>query len=240
MSHVSIHLLSIHLLSLLYVYVTCIHSPLVSTICVCHMYPYTSCLYFMCMSHVSIHLLSLLYVYVTCIHSPLVSTLTWSSGAVYRGKYKNENIAVKEFLTQSQAETMYETDDAQAAYDPHDDTITSGEALFLFRDLRQEVTVLAQLSHPNIMSLLGVSLRPMCLVMELAPMGSLFNILDHRLETVKTAHADLPCASLKMPGGVLGHEISFRIAVQVMSCDQYVVSCDQRMVCHVTSMWCVM
>ena len=122
---------------------------------------------------------------------------------------------MKEFLTQSQSETMYETDEAPAAYDPHDDTITSGEALFLFRDLRQEVTVLAQLSHPNIMSLLGVSLRPMCLVMELAPMGSLFSILDHKLEAIKTAHADLPSANLRMPGGVLGHEISARIALQV-------------------------
>ena len=106
-------------------------------------------------------------------------------------------------------------DEAPAAYDPHDDTITSGEALFLFRDLRQEVTILAQLSHPNIMSLLGVSLRPMCLVMELAPMGSLFSILDHKLEAIKTAHADLPSSNLRMPGGVLGHEISARIALQV-------------------------
>ena len=138
-----------------------------------------------------------------------------TSGAVYRGKYRNETVAVKEFLTQTQAETLYETDDSPAAFDPHDDTITSGEALFLFRDLRQEVTVLAQLSHPNIVSLLGVSLRPMCLVIELAPMGSLFSILDHKLEAIKAAHADLPSANLKMPGGVLGHEISTRIALQV-------------------------
>lgn len=36
-----------------------------------------------------------------------------------------------------------------------DDVITAGEALFMFRDLRQEVTVLAQLDHPYIVSLLG-------------------------------------------------------------------------------------
>ena len=36
-----------------------------------------------------------------------------------------------------------------------DDIITAGEALFMFRDLRQEVTVLAQLDHPYIVALLG-------------------------------------------------------------------------------------
>ena len=39
-----------------------------------------------------------------------------------------------------------------------EDVITSGEALFMFRDLRQEVTVLAQLDHPYIVALLGQSL----------------------------------------------------------------------------------
>ena len=43
-----------------------------------------------------------------------------------------------------------------------DDIITAGEALFMFRDLRQEVTVLAQLDHPYIVALLG---KPrMCVV----------------------------------------------------------------------------
>ena len=40
-----------------------------------------------------------------------------------------------------------------------EDVITSGEALFMFRDLRQEVTVLAQLDHPYIVALLGQSLH---------------------------------------------------------------------------------
>lgn len=66
-----------------------------------------------------------------------------------------------------------------------------------------------------IFSPLGVSLRPMCIALELAPMGSLFGILDKKLEAIKAAQADLPTANIKMPGGVLGHEISARIALQV-------------------------
>ena len=55
----------------------------------------------------------------------------------------------------------------------------------------------------------------MCIALELAPMGSLFGILDKKLEAIKAAQADLPTSNIKMPGGVLGHEISARIALQV-------------------------
>ena len=144
---------------------------------------------------------------------------------------------MKEFLTAAQAEHTGDT--AQRSYDPDDDVITAGEALFLFRcalfvccsvaapaasdcvcvfvrrDLRQEVTVLAQLTHPNIVCLLGVSIRPMCMVIEYAPMGSLFGILDKRVEQFKAAQADSASVILRMPGGVLGHEISVRMALQV-------------------------
>lgn len=83
------------------------------------------------------------------------------------------------------------------------------------RDLRQEVTVLAQLNHPNIVALLGVSFHPMCMVIELAPMGSLFGILDKKIEQNKAAQADRASVILRMPGGVLGHEMSTHIAMQV-------------------------
>lgn len=138
------------------------------------------------------------------------------AGAVYRGKYRREVVAVKEFLTASQAEHTGDTDiSRRAAFETDSDVITSGEALFLFRDLRQEVTVLAQLSHPNIVALLGVAIRPMCMVIEYAPMGSLFGILDKKVEQFKAAQADRAYAIPRMPGGVLGYEISTRIALQV-------------------------
>ena len=41
------------------------------------------------------------------------------TGAVYRGRYRHEPVAIKEFLTQSQAEAAYDEDDQGApAFDP--------------------------------------------------------------------------------------------------------------------------
>lgn len=129
--------------------------------------------------------------YITLIQIFVIKkSLHFVTGAVYRGKYKHEPVAVKEFLTQSQVEAVYdEYDDTPGvgysyrevdeiseimlnsgsklcievptihSFLFQDDNITSGEALFLYRDMRQEVTVLAQLSHPNIVSLLGKSSR---------------------------------------------------------------------------------
>ena len=75
--------------------------------------------------------------------------------------------------------------------------------------------MLAQLNHPNIVALLGVCFHPMCMVIELAPMGSLFGILDKKIEQYKAAQADRASIILRMPGGVLGHEMSTHIALQV-------------------------
>ena len=55
------------------------------------------------------------------------------AGAVFRGKYHREVVAVKEFLTASQAEHTGETDVSRRPFETDDDVITSGEALFLFR-----------------------------------------------------------------------------------------------------------
>jgi len=57
--------------------------------------------------------------------------------------------------------------------------------------------------------------RPMCLVLELAPMGSLFSILDKRITALKEAQEDRVGTSLRIPGGVLGHITSYRIALEV-------------------------
>lgn len=46
-------------------------------------------------------------------------------------------------------------------------------------------------------------------------MGSLFGILDKKLEQIKAAQAETGRVSVRLPGGVLGHEISAKGALQV-------------------------
>ena len=98
-----------------------------------------------------------------------------------------------------------------------DDEIFMKEALCIFREFRQEVTVLSQLEHPNIVALLGVSIRPLCMAIEYAPMGSLFDILEMEMEKLKQEQADVIQVSpvLRMPGGVLGHVMTTKVALQV-------------------------
>jgi hypothetical protein len=42
-----------------------------------------------------------------------------------------------------------------------------------YKDLREELTIMSQLDHPRVVSLIGVCLKPLCMVLQLAPLGSL-------------------------------------------------------------------
>eukprot|EP00731_Ephydatia_muelleri_P005646 Em0002g1822a len=134
------------------------------------------------------------------------------AGTVYKGKYRGQAVAIKELLSQGGHEEGGEEEEEGI----------SNEPLFMFRDLRQEVTVLAQLSHPNIVALLGVSIRPMCIVLEFAPMGSLFGVLEKKVEQLKEKQVDSASTILRMPGGVLGHVMTTKIAMQVAQALQYI------------------
>ncbi len=45
--------------------------------------------------------------------------------------------------------------------------------LHRYKDLREELTIMSNLDHPRVTSLVGVCLRPLCIVLNLAPQGSL-------------------------------------------------------------------
>lgn len=56
------------------------------------------------------------------------------AGAVYKGRYKREVVAIKEFLTSAQAEHTGDTlDEQRSHYSEDEDIIRQEEALFLFR-----------------------------------------------------------------------------------------------------------
>ena len=71
-------------------------------------------------------------------------------------RYCNEVVAVKQFLTANQVDIALAESEGTPlppeVLSAETDVMSTEEALYLFRDLRQEVTVLAQLDHPYVVS----------------------------------------------------------------------------------------
>ena len=62
-----------------------------------------------------------------------------------------------------------------------------------FNSVKKELSILSPLKHAHVVKLFGVMLRPMGLVLELAPRGSLKKILSHYQEV----HARLPARAMQ-------------------------------------------
>ena len=75
---------------------------------------------------------------------------------MFAGTYQGEPVAVKVF---------------RKGY--HEDVM-----LRRYKDLREELTIMSQLQHPRVVALVGVCLRPLAMVLKLAPLGSLRNHID--------------------------------------------------------------
>lgn len=94
-----------------------------------------------------------------------------------------------------------------------------------FWDLRQEVAVLCRLNHPCVVRLLAVSLHPLCFVLELAPYGSLATVLDE-LSTKREAQENEGSQVASSREAILGRELSYNIAFQIVSALWYLHDCD--------------
>ena len=61
-----------------------------------------------------------------------------------------------------------------------------------YLNARKELSILLALQHPNIVPLLGISLKPLCLVLSLAPLGALNDRLkEYRRAGARLAHHTL-------------------------------------------------
>ena len=132
---------------------------------------------------------------------------------VFKGTYKNMEAAVKEF--------SYGNPNKKGLLKNTDIDIES--TLQLLRMLRTEVSLQCRFQHPFILQLLGASIRPLVIVLELAPLGALSNTLTERAnklneEWIAKYNATAPPP---MPGGVLGHRMTNKIAMQVILAIEY-------------------
>lgn len=147
--------------------------------------------------------------------SPTKSKLLGSggAGAVYRATYSGQPVAVKLMNTSVHSRSLTKTGELltkeEISLEDFEVTQAGEDALQLFRQLRQEVTVLLHLKHPCVVRLVGVHVRPVAIALELAPSGSLQGIL----EDVMSRHSPAVLGSLVGPA--LGQVMSHRIALQV-------------------------
>ncbi|MGH0153992.1 UNVERIFIED_CONTAM: hypothetical protein FKN15_000672 [Acipenser sinensis] len=79
--------------------------------------------------------------------------------------------------------------------------LRSMDALRNFSEFRQEASMLHSLQHPCIVSLIGISIHPLCFALQLAPLGSLNTVLEEHSKGV-----------LFMP---LGPMLTFKAAYQI-------------------------
>lgn len=72
------------------------------------------------------------------------------------------------------------------------------DAMKNFSDFRQEASMLHALQHPCIVSLIGISIHPLCFALELAPLGSLNTVLSENAKG--TALREHSTGAMPFPG----------------------------------------
>ncbi|XP_058851313.1 leucine-rich repeat serine/threonine-protein kinase 1-like isoform X3 [Acipenser ruthenus] len=119
-----------------------------------------------------------------------------SGTIIFKAQYKNMPVAVKRFKFKRCR---------QQSFDASTDTMVrhlrSMDALRNFSEFRQEASMLHSLQHPCIVSLIGISIHPLCFALQLAPLGSLNTVLEEHSKGV-----------LFMP---LGPMLTFKAAYQI-------------------------
>ncbi|XP_035769470.1 leucine-rich repeat serine/threonine-protein kinase 1 [Neolamprologus brichardi] len=120
-----------------------------------------------------------------------------SGTIIYRARYSNQPVAIKRFhFKKCQQQAISETDTMVKH-------LQSANAYRSFAEFRQESSTLHSLQHPCIVSLVGISIHPLCFALQLAPLGSLNTVLEEKHKGKSFKY---------MP---LGHMLTFKVAYQI-------------------------
>ncbi|KAI3377257.1 hypothetical protein L3Q82_009162 [Scortum barcoo] len=118
-----------------------------------------------------------------------------SGTIIYRARYRDQPVAIKRFHFKKCRQQIISKDtDTMVKH------LQSADACRSFTEYRQEASMLHSLQHPCIVSLVGISIHPLCFALQLAPLGSLNTVLEERRK------------GKYMP---LGHMLTFRVAYQI-------------------------
>ncbi|XP_076586819.1 leucine-rich repeat serine/threonine-protein kinase 1 isoform X1 [Chaetodon auriga] len=121
-----------------------------------------------------------------------------SGTIIYRARYHDQPVAIKRFhFKKCRQQTISSDTDTMVKH------LQSADACRSFSEFRQEASMLHSLQHPCIVSLLGISIHPLCFALQLAPLGSLNTVLEERHKGKGSGY---------MP---LGHMLTFRVAYQI-------------------------
>uniref|UniRef100_A0A8C6QHT0 Leucine-rich repeat serine/threonine-protein kinase 1 n=2 Tax=Nannospalax galili TaxID=1026970 RepID=A0A8C6QHT0_NANGA len=133
-------------------------------------------------------------------HSEGESSILGQGGSgtvIYRARYQGQPVAVKRFQIKKFKNSANAPADTMLRH------LRAMDAMKNFSDFRQEASMLHALQHPCIVSLIGISIHPLCFALELAPLSSLNTVLSENAKD-----------SSFMP---LGHMLTQKIAYQIAS-----------------------
>ncbi|KAM4748202.1 leucine-rich repeat serine/threonine-protein kinase 1 [Rhinophrynus dorsalis] len=135
-----------------------------------------------------------------------------SGTIIYRAVYKRKPVAVKMFRINKFRTTADVSTDTMFKH------LQAMETMRNFSEFRQEASMLHSLQHPCIVSLIGISIHPLCFALELAPQGSLNTVLAGNNQVTNSF----------MP---LGHMLTQRMSYQIASGLSYlhkknIIFCD--------------
>ncbi|XP_066492192.1 leucine-rich repeat serine/threonine-protein kinase 1 [Tiliqua scincoides] len=118
-----------------------------------------------------------------------------SGTIIYQAQYQGKPVAVKRFQIKKCKSSACSATDTMLRH------LRAMDAMKNFSEFRQEASMLHSLQHPCVVSLIGISIHPLCFALELAPLGSLTTVLSEKAK-----------GAAFMP---LGHMLTLKVGYQI-------------------------